>query len=162
MQTSNATKNSRSNDPVWYLLAELSLKDFFSNHDQRDKPAAGSLFQILQELGISTECMENIARTLAGFAIEAFARGKQGRQEFPGRIRIFCQKKIIDDANSVKASRLYHTKQGKKHAQSFPDSGADMIGGWGYFMIDRGEDLPSSSSSIPHNYVDLYLYKEGE
>ena len=107
------------------------------------------------------ECTENIARTLAGFAKEALVRTKQGRLEFPGYIRIFCQKKIIDDANSEKTSRPYHTEQGKKQKQIFPDSGANTVGGWGYFMIERGEDLPPYSSAIPHNYIDLYLYKEG-
>ena len=111
---------------------------------------------------MSPECMENIARTLVGFAKEALARYKQERLEFPGRIRIFCQKKIMDDANSAKTSRPYHTEQCRKQKQIFPDSGANTVGGWGYFMIERGEDLPPYSSAIPRNSIDLYLYKEGE
>jgi hypothetical protein len=78
---------------VWILLAEHSFSDFLSDQERGEQPAAGSLFQSLRELGMSPECMENIARALAGFAQEARARAKQGRLELPGRIRIFCQKK---------------------------------------------------------------------
>jgi hypothetical protein len=159
MQTLNANQNFRSNDPVWILLAELSLGDFLSDHDWREGSTVGFLFQALRELGMSAECMESIARTLAGFAQEARARHKQGKLEFPGRMRIFCQKKMIEDANSAKPSRPSHIEQGKEQKQIFPDSGA---GGWGYFMIERGEDLPPDLPAVLHNHMDLYLYKEGE
>ena len=162
METSNAKQNFRSDDPVWVLLAEFSLGDFLSDYDRKDRLTVRYLFQTARELGMSPECMENIAKTLAGFAKEISLRYKQERLEFPGRIRIFCQKKIIDDANSAKASRPYHTEPGKKQKQIFPDSGTNTTGGWGYFMIERGEDLPPHSSAIPYNYIDLYLYKEGE
>ena len=162
MQTSNAKQNFRPDEPIWVLLAELSLGDFLSADDRRDEPTAGFLLQTLPELGMSAECMENIARTLAGFAREALVRTKQAGLEFPGRIRIFCQKKMIDEANSVKTERPDHTAQDKKQKQILPDSGANTIGGWGYFIIERGEDSPPDTSAIPHNSIDLYLYKEGE
>ena len=162
MQTSNAKRHSSSEDPVWVLFAELSLRDFLWDQDRRDESAAGALFQKLRELGMSPDCMENIAKTLARFAKEALVRTKQGRLEFPGGIRIFCQKKIIDDANAEKSSRPYSTEQGTKQKQIFPDSGTNPIGGWGYFMIERGEDLPPDSSTPPHYDIALYLYKEGE
>jgi hypothetical protein len=106
--------------------------------------------------------MKSIARTLAASAKEALARTKQGRREFAGRIRIFCQRKILDDANSTKPSRPVHTEPDKEQKQTFADSGANAIGGWGYFIIERGEDLPPDSPAIPHNSIDLYLYQEGE
>lgn len=161
MQTSNAKQNFSSDDPVWLLLAEFSLGDFLSDHVQSDNPTAGLLFQTARELGMSPECMENIARTLAEFVKEASVRTKQGRLEFHGRIRIFCQKKMIADATSAKTSRVYHPEHGKEPTKLLPDSGANTIGGWGYFMIERGEDL-SPSSALSHHSVDLYLYKEGE
>jgi hypothetical protein len=156
MQTPNAKRNFSSDDPAWALLAEFSLSDFL------DGSAAGSLFQTLRELGMSPECIENIVRTLAGFAKEALMRGKQGRLECPGRIRIFCRKRMIHDARAAKTSRSSRTGQGQQQKQMVPDSGAGRIGGWGYFMIERGENLPPDSSTIPHNFVDLYLYREGQ
>jgi len=162
METSNAEQNFRSADPVWVLLAELSLGDFLFDHDRRDEPTAGYLFQTARELGMSPECMENIAGTVTEFAKEALGRYKEEGPEFPGHIRIFCQKKIIDDANSEKTSRPYHTEQGKKQKQIFPDSGANTVGGWGYFSIERGGNVPTGSSLSSGNSIDLYLYKEGE
>lgn len=146
-------------DPGWVLLAELSLSDFLPDQDWREESAAGCLLQSLRDLGMSAECMETIARALVGFAKEAWARTKQGRLEFPGRIQIFCQQNRIEDPNPAKPSRASHTEQGKEQKQKFPDSGA---GGWGYFMIARVEVLPSHSSAIPHSCMDLYLYKEGK
>jgi hypothetical protein len=159
MQTSNAKQSRKSNDEEWVLLAELSLGDFLSDHDWREGYTVGFLFQALRELGLSAECMENIARTLAGFTKEARARHKQGRPEFSSQIRIFCQKKRIEGANSAKPSRPSHIEQDKKQKQIYPDSG---VGGWGYFMVERGEDLPPDSPVVRHNHMDLYLYKEGE
>jgi hypothetical protein len=161
MQTSGAKQNFRSDDPAWVLLVELSLRDFLSDHDWRNGRTAGFLFQTVQELGMSPEYIENIAGTLADFAKEAFVRTKQGRLESPEWIRIFCQKRIIDDANSAKNSRTYPIEQDKKQKQIFPDSRAKTIGGWGYFIIERGEDLRSDPSAISKSYIDLYLYKEG-
>ena len=162
MHTSNAQPNSKSDDPLWVFLAELPLRDFLSDHDRREGPTAGRLFQTVPELGLSPEYTEHIARSLAGFAGDALARAKQGRLEIPGRIRIFCQKKMIGDANSAKASRPYHADRAQEHLQVLPYPGASVVGGWGFFMIERGEELPPHSSAIPHNYIDLYLYKEGE
>ena len=162
MGTSNAKQNFSSDNPVWVLLAELSLRDFLSNHNLGEELLSGDVFPTVQELGVSAECMENIAEMLAGLAKEASVRTKKGKLGFPRRIRIFCQKKILDDAKLARTSRPYHTEQPKKQKQDFPDSEANTIGGWGYFIIERGEGLPPDSSTIPHNYIDLYLYKEGE
>ena len=162
MQPSNSNQSFSSGDPVWVLLAELSLRDFLPDQDRREGPTPGYLLQTLRDLGVSPECIENIARALAGFAKEALARYQPGMPEFSGRIRIFCQKKMTGGAKSTKPSRPYHTEPAEKHKQHSPDARANTIGGWGYFMIERGEDLPPDPSAVPHNYVDLYLYKEGE
>jgi len=145
MQTSNAKQDLRSDDPVWVLLAEISLEDFLSDQDREEEPAAGFLVQAARELGISPECLENMARTLAGIARDALTHYEQGRLEFPGRLRIYCEKKMMDDASSAKDY-----------------SGKQAIGGWGNFMIERGEDLPPGAAATPHHDIDLYLYKEGE
>jgi hypothetical protein len=70
--------------------------------------------------------------------------------------------KIIEDANAATTSGPDQIEQGKKQKQIFPDCEASNIGGWGYFMIERGEDLLPHSAGNPHNSIDLYLYKEGE
>ena len=106
--------------------------------------------------------MENITRTLAEFAREASLRTRQGNLEFPGRIRIFCQKRRIDEANAAKPLEPSQAEPGKELRQMISDSTLKGIPGWGYFMIARVEVLPLDSSAIPHGCMDLYLFKERE
>jgi hypothetical protein len=162
MQTSGAKENFKSDDPAWVLLAELSSGDLLSDHDRRDRPTAGFLFQVVQELGIPLECVENIAMLLTEFAKESPVRYKQDGLEFPGRIRIFCQKKIIDDANVGRTTlQAYRNEQAREHSPMILDFGTKMNGGWGCFLIKRGGDVSDDASPSPHLLVDLYLYREG-
>lgn len=160
MQTLNAKRNLNYNDTGWVILAELPFMDFLSDQDQTDGPVVTSMFQTLRELGMSPDDTENIAWTVARFSREALVPTRQGRLEFPEWIRIFCQKKMIDDVNATVSSRP--SEQDKQQNQMLPDFAVGRIGGWGYFMIERGEDLRSDSSAISKSYIDLYLYKEGD
>ena len=162
MQISNANHDLRSDDPVWYFLSEFSLSEFMSDYDRRNELTAGFLTQTVRGLGISPECVENIEMKLTGFTKDALAHFKQGRLESPGRIRVFCQKKAIDDANSTKTSGPYNTEQAMEHAQIIHHSGTKMNGGWGYFLIERGGNVSAGSCVSSWNSVDVYLYKEGE
>jgi hypothetical protein len=162
MQTLNANQNSRSDDPVWFLIAEFLLSDFFVDHNRKEELTAGNLFQAVRELGMPPECVENIEMTLAEFVKKALVHFQQEGLELPGRIRVFCQKKIIDDANFARAaSSSYQQEQAVEHAQRILDSGTNLNRGWGYFIIDRsGSDAGSSEKSSL--LVELYLYLEGE
>lgn len=157
METSIANQNFSSDDPLWYLLAEFTLSEFLSDDARRDNLMTGLLFQAVQELGMSPQCMENIINMLT-----APGGTKPGSQEFPGRIRIFCQRKNIDDANAAKTSKPFPTEHGKKQKQIFPDSGSIRIGGWAYFTIERGGNASTGSTLSSGNSIDLYLYREGE
>jgi len=162
MQTSNAKQNFRSDDPVWVLLAEFSLGDFLSDHDRRDKSTAGYLFQTVRELGMPLACVENIAMLVTEFAKDSPVHHKHEGLEFPPRIRIFCQKKIIEDANAARAtSRPYHTEQAMEHSPLILDFGTKMNGGWGCFLIKRGGNVSDDASLRSDHFVDLYLYREG-
>ena len=162
MQTSNANQELRSKDVVWYLLGEYSPSNFLSDAEKCDKITAGQLSQAVRELSIPIERVENIEMTLRSLAREALAHFKQGRVELLGRIRIFCQKKMIDDANSTETTRFIHTKQAAENEQMIHHASTKMNGGWGYFLIERGGNVSTGSSVSSRNSVDLYLYKEGE
>jgi hypothetical protein len=106
--------------------------------------------------------MENIAKLVIEFAKESPVHYKQEGLEFPARIRIFCQKKIIDDANAARAtSRPYHTEQAMHHSPMILDFGTKMNGGWGCFLITKGGNVSDDASLSSHHLVDLYLYREG-
>ena len=163
MQRSNTNHKFEYDNPVWVLLAELSSGDFLSNHERRGRSTAGFLFQPLCELGMSAGTIENISRALADFARKAFVLPNPGRLESPGRIRVFCQKKIIADGKLVHiTSRSFRAEKSMEHAQIILDSDMKINGGWGYFVIERGWDVSTESSKSLWNSVDLYLYKEGE
>jgi len=162
MQTSNAKQNFSSNDPEWVLLADLSLGDFLSDHDRSDEPTAGYLFQMVRELGMPLECVGNIAMLVTEFARGSPVHYKHEGSEFPAQIRVFCQKKIIDDANAARAtSRPDHAEQAMEHSPMILDFGTKMNGGWGCFLIQRGVNVSDGTSLSSHHFVDLYLYREG-
>ena len=159
MQTSNADQNTRSSTPVWYLLAEYALNEIMVDHGKGDELAAGFLFQLFRESGAPLEWIGNIEMKLTGLTKKAQVPIKQGRLERSGSIRVFCQKRMIDDANSVKTSSLYNEEQAMEHVPIKVHSSTMMNGGWGYFIIERsgGEAGSSERSSL---LVDLYLYQE--
>ena len=158
----NANQNFGSDDPIWYFLAEFSLIEFMSDHDRKDEPTVKLLFQTVRDLGIPPECVENIERTLTGFVKEAMVHFTLRRLELPGRIRIFCQKKMIDDGYSEKFSRPDHLEGVIKPGQTMHRSDTKMHGGCGYFVIERSLSPCADSSGAPPYFIDLYLYQEGE
>jgi len=162
MQTSHANQESRSKDLVWYLLGEYPLSEFLSDLDKGCELMDGSLLHTMRELGISLEYLENIGKTLRGFANEVLMHFIQGSSELSVHIRVFCQKKIIDNVNYAKTSRLYNAEESMEHAQIIHPSSTKMNGGWGYFLIERGGNVSTGSCVSARNSVDLYLYKEGE
>ncbi len=160
MQILNTKQNFNCDDRGWVLLAELPFIDFLSDQDQRDESVIKSRFQPLWELGMSPEDSKNIARAVARFAREILTPTRQRRSDFPEWIRIFCQKKMIDDVNATISSLL--SEQDKQQKEMVSDFAIGMIGGWGYFMIERSKDLLPYSLPAPQSYLHLYLYKEGE
>ena len=161
MQTSNINKNGRSNDSVWQFLAEYSLSEFLSDPDKGDELTTGLLFQPFRELGVPPDWIGNIETALTGYAKQALAPFKQGMVELSGSIRVFCQKKMIVDANSAKTSRPDHIEQATENVPIIFKTGSIMNGGWGYFIVENSGGS-ASSSMRSHPVVDLYLYREGE
>jgi hypothetical protein len=135
MQTSNAEQGSRSINIVWYLLGEYSLSNFILDPEKGDAITTGLLSQMVQGMGIPDQYVEHIERTLSSFARKVLAHFKQDWVELPGRIRIFCQQKMVDE---------------------------EMHGGWGYFVIERSRDPSTCDAPATPHFIDLYLYKEGE
>jgi hypothetical protein len=145
---------------VWYLLAEYALSEIMSDQGQGDEQAAGFLFQALRELGVPPEWIRNIESKLTGFAAEAQAPIHPGRPERSGNLRVFCQKRLVEDAHSANGSRAEQTERTIERAPVLDPSGTIMNGGWGYFIVERSGDY-AGPSERSQPIVDLYLYKEG-
>jgi hypothetical protein len=164
MRISNTNPYFTPDNLIWYFLAEFSLSKFLSDPYRGDELKVGLLFQTMRELGMPLECVKNIAMLVTEFAKESSVHYKQEGLGSHARIRIFCQKKIIDAANAAHASsRPYHTEQAMEHSPLLLDIGTKMNGGWGCFLIERGRDDSSTDLSVGSwNSIDLYLYKEGQ
>lgn len=160
MQTSNGDQDSSSNNQAWYLIAEYPFRGFLSDHDKQGEGTSGLLLQTMRELGIPLAYLEKINVALNGFAEEASLHFQQGSLELPGRIRVFCQQRMLGEANSAKTRPVY-AEQTAKHAPIKYHSSTIIKGGWGYFIIERYSD-DAGSPEITCPFVDLYLYKEGE
>jgi hypothetical protein len=135
MPTSCSKQESRSIDSTWYLLGEYSLGELSLDPEKGDKSAAEIFSEILRELAIPIEDFENIEMILRSFAREALMHFRQGRLGFPGRVRIFCQKKMINQ---------------------------EVQGGWGYFVIERSRDASSLDSTEFQRLLDVFFYEERE
>jgi hypothetical protein len=161
MNRPNTNNKYQSDDPAWYYLAEYSLSALMPDQDVKDEFTSGQLFQTMREMGLSMDFMNSIELTLKSFAKEALANFKQGRLELPERVRIFCQKKMVEDARVAITSgfsQIEHTLENESIIRHFE---TNMGGGWGYFLIERRGYL-TGSSAYSSNSVDLYLYKEGK
>ncbi len=162
MHTANEKERAGFCDPEWYFLGEFPLNELMAEVECWNLPMAGALVQATQDLDIETQLLINIERKLVGFAKDMMARLNQRRPQPMATIRLFCQKKTIGDVPSRKNSNQYSAEQIIKSARIIHQSNPEINGGWGYFLIERGgRCLPGSSASV-NNWVDLYLYKEGE
>jgi hypothetical protein len=148
--------NDCPDNSIWYLLAEIPLLAFMLKQNRRDDLSAGLLFQTLEKLGIPPECVTNIEDSLIKFADELEWNSNQDALDIPGRVRIFCQRKMIEDAH------LQGVEQALENAPAILSSGTKTKGGWGYFLIEKGENTSPSFSEYPAKLVDIYLYREGE
>jgi hypothetical protein len=162
MQAPFAKQESRPDKPFWYFLGEYSLSESMPYHENGDELAPGLLCQTMRELGMPPEFVEYIESTLIWFARKSPAHFRRERSGQPGRIRVFCQKKMIGDASSENTSNLYNFEQALEHERGTRHSGLKMKGGWGFFFVERGENIQEGVSTCSVLLIDLYLYKEGE
>lgn len=135
MQTSNANQVSRTKNYEWYLLGEYSLGNLLADIENRDQRTGGLLFKTVREMDIPLERIEPVEMALNSFTREALRRIQLERDEHPVQIRIYCQKKIIDE---------------------------EMKGGWGYFVIKKPKDASSQDDLESQDVIDFYIYEEGQ
>ena len=137
MQTTNDPHEFNNYESLWHSLSEYSLSEVALDEDLEANLSSGPFFRYLQELGLPSECLKRIARTITETARNYFHR-------IPGvhvRIRLFYQPKMVT---------------------SLPHSGKQREGGWGFFVIQRGEDPLSGIYGEPFSIIELYIYREGK
>ena len=132
------TTQSSTKDPLWNFLAEFSLSEFLSYKETGDALKAELQRQVVQDLGIPAECLKKIETTLLEFLEQTKMHFNQGKKVFPIVIRLFYGKNMFHPINTK------------------------TFGGWGFFIIKRAQDFRTGSAEDSPNFIDLFLYKEGE
>jgi hypothetical protein len=141
MQAANNHREFKNNDPIWHFIAEYPLNEVARDENHESGLTAGSLYQAIRNLGVPADGLNKIEGTIIGTFRKAMSRFNYGSPNLPVYIRLFCQRKAID---------------GGRHS-------VDQIkGGWGYFLIDKGWDIPTASHEEFYCMAELYLYREGE
>lgn len=161
MQTTNDSLKSKTTDPEWCFLGEFPLNELMVEMDNRDRTYSGLLFQTIRDMGLHPELLSKIECKVIGFVKEAVAQLNKRRSEKPTFIRLFCQKKTIEDVNSTKPSSQFSVELTPEASQIIRQSDVGINGGWGYFLIERTGDSLVETEERFNYFVDLFLYKEG-
>lgn len=173
MSTSTFVNELQSHPPGWDLLAEYVLGDLaemLPENAEGDGLTAGLLVGPFQEWGVPPELICQIELSLTALARQT------GFPVTPGRLRIFCQKKVIAGAKAARTSNLEPVEAALPapldgtlealHPAPLPaatiqDHSSPLLNrGWGYFIVDRSGSDISDTESRPLR-IDLYLYQEG-
>lgn len=139
MQTASGNLKFQNGDSTWHLLAECSIgvDDFGKNPGV--KLSIGSLIDTMRKLGLPPKTLHQIEGTITRIANEALSHIYLGRPILPVYIRLFCERKTIDQ---------------------IPLTEAHMNGGWGYYLIERVVELSPDYFKGYRRVIELYLYSE--
>ena len=162
MQNPKDYEVSKYNDLIWCFLAEYSLRKFVVDENMASQSTTGLLFQVTQGLGMPVEFLKSIERSLMGFVREAMSHFNQDRLDSLVYIRLFCQRKTIEEIYSVRTSGQLNLEPAEEPTQKNRHYDAKKNGGWGYFLVERRGDLTPGSAVNAYHLIDVYLYKEGK
>ncbi len=141
---------------AWYLLAEFSANEFLSDDGRSAGLMAGFLPQRIQELDTLPEWAAILEAMLARFAREVREHFGQG-----GRVRVFCQRQIIDEGYSERVAPQPDAAGQRLHrAQAILGPGKKMKGGWGYYAIEKGSDSTGAACQESCHTIEIYVYRE--
>ncbi len=155
-QAPNVNLDHSTDVTAWYLLVEFSQEEFLSDRSRSVGLRAGFLSLLLQELDTLPEWAASLEALLARFAKEVWEYGEQG-----GHVRVFCQRKIIDEGYLEReASQLDRSGKRMERPQAIPDPGKKINGGWGYYAIEKGRDLTDAAYTEPCPIIEIYVYRE--
>jgi hypothetical protein len=124
----------KNNDPVWCLIAEYSLNEVIGGEAFQAEYKLGSLYKTLRDLGVQPSYLKKLEQTITGIA-------PGSSPGLPVLVRLLCQRESIESLSRLEKYRN---------------------GGWGYYLIEREQDLPDVPYQERPRVVELYLYKEGE
>lgn len=140
MQAENGNPEVNRDDPTWHFIADFSLNEVTFAEFMATELTTGSLFQAMREQNIPVECIERIKGTISEIVKGVRSSFRHRLPDLPVR---FC---------------LFSNKTAKARVR---DSGDQMNGGWGYYVIERGRDFLNATCQECPRVVELYIYEEG-
>ncbi len=149
-QPPNVNRNHATDATAWYLLVDFSAREFLSDQDRSDGLMTGFLSSPLRELDTLPGWVADLEAMLARFAKEVIGHFERG-----GRVRLFCQRKIVDEEHFERATLQFDPAE-----QAIRDSGEKMNGGWGCYAIEKGRDFTEAACTEPCYIIDIYIYRE--
>jgi hypothetical protein len=161
MQTTNRTEDVRFNDPEWCFLAEYPLTKLMVDKDNPGETKSDVLARTMSELRIGAELFSEIERKLIQLTMLAMAQFDQGRYAAP-TIRLFSHRKAAEEINSRSSTCPQDIMDNPSTPATIEQPDRDTSGGWGYFVVERGEKTPDEGEGRTCFWIDLFLYREGK
>jgi hypothetical protein len=141
MPAESDNQENKYDHSIWVLITQYLLREESHDEESGAKTIAGSLFQAMRALGLAPEGFEKLEETITGIITTARRHSLHGgRPDWPVYIRLFCQRILLDGSP-------HYVKQ--------------RLGGWGYYIIERGGDSNASVCDSYHRIVEFYIYREG-
>lgn len=141
MEVENSNPEVDHDDPTWQLIAEFSLNEGILAEFLATELTVGSIFHAMRDQRIPVDCIKRIKGTIAETV-------KGARSSFPRRLPD-SHVRISVFSNKKAKARVHH-------------SGDQIIGGWGYYVIEKGRDLLNATCQDCPREVELFIYEEGE
>jgi hypothetical protein len=140
MQADIDHQENKYDRSVWILIGHDLLSEEAGEGQIGVEKIAGSHSQTWQELGMQPESLVKVEGIITRAIQEAKRHFLRSRSNLPVHILLFCQKMLLE---------------------SVPRYENQMLGGWGYYILERSVDFPCPVCDSFHRVIELYLYKEG-
>jgi hypothetical protein len=124
----------------WCLLVDCSLSIGSISEELNAELTCATSSPSVRKLHLPAAELNRIISSIAATADSLVIHPGNTNTDRMVRVCLFCERKAAEDM---------HPPISMKN------------GGWGYYVIERGVDLPGSSCEKYQRVIELYLYKEG-
>lgn len=140
MQNVNNTPTIKYENPKWDLIAAQPLSEALLDDSMAIDLSSGPLFQTMRDLGVPLECLNRIRGAITETAKGVRGNLHQNESILTVPISLFCY---------------------RMPGEALPQPEKQKNDAWGYYVIEKCDELPGAIHGQCHRSVELYLYKEG-
>lgn len=141
---------------TWQTLIEFEL----SGEPGSEGLAVGRVAEAVQRLNWSMAHLEQLKLALGRATWNVMERSRLYNSEAPLIIRVLIPK---DDEVTQEADQAGNEPdKGRASKRVTQQASPSPSRGWGFFLVQKQEDDPQSSTGRPHHTIELFLYRERE